>query len=120
MTQMELLRRTKTYALRIIRLVRALPRDDVAGVLGRQLLRSGTSGGANHRAACRATSAADFVHTLKIVEEEGDEALYGMELLVESGLVPARRLESLMQEGDEIAAIIVASLKTLHAACANS
>jgi len=92
MTQMELLRRTKTYALRIIRLVRALPRDDVAGVLGRQLLRSGTSGGANHRAACRAKSAADFVHTLKIVEEEGDE----------------------------IAAIIVASLKTLHAACANS
>jgi four helix bundle protein len=116
MTKQELLQRTKTYALRMIKAVRALPKDDVAKVLGRQLLRSGTSVGANYRAACRAKSSADFLNKLKIVEEECDESPYWMELLVESEILPLRRLESLMGEGDEILALIVAAIKSTRAA----
>ena len=86
--------------------------DRVANVLGSQLLRSGTSVGANYRAACRAKSTADFVNKLKIVEEEGDESLFWMELLVESGITPEQKLGALMKEGDEIVSIVVAALKT--------
>jgi len=113
MTKTEMLQRTKAFALRVIKAVRALPeKDDVAGVLGRQLLRSGTSVGANYRAVCRAKSTADFINKLKIVEEECDESLYWMELLVESGSMVASRLEALMQEADELLAITVAALRT--------
>jgi four helix bundle protein len=113
MTKTEMLQRTKSFALRVIKAVRALPeKDDVAGVLGRQLLRSGTSVGANYRAVCRAKSTADFINKLKIVEEECDESLYWMELLVESGSMVASRLEALMQETDELLAITVAALRT--------
>jgi four helix bundle protein len=115
MTKQELLQRTKAYALRVIKAVRALPRDDVSEILGRQLLRSGTSVGANYRAACRAKSSADFLNRLKIVEEECDESLYWMELLVESGSLPLRRLEALMHEGDEILSIIVSAIKSTRA-----
>ena len=108
----ELRLRTKKMALRIIKAVQSLPRDLVADVLGRQLLRSGTSVGANYRAVCRAKSKADFVSKLKIVEEECDEALYWMELLIEAGLVKASRLQSLMKEANEILAIVVSSTKT--------
>src|SRR5688572_19639592 len=99
MTKEELLQRTKTYALRVIKAVQALPRDEVAQILGRQLLRSGTSVGANYRAACRAKSTPDFINKLKIVEEECDESLYWMELLVESESMSLGRMESLMREG---------------------
>ena len=120
MIKQELLLRTKSYALRVIKAVQALPRDDVARVLGKQLLRAGTSVGANYRAACRARSTADFVGKLKIVEEEGDESLYWMELLVESSIMPQRRLAALMREGDEIVSIVVAAIKTTRtAACTN-
>ncbi|MFI5356387.1 MAG: four helix bundle protein [Opitutales bacterium] len=112
MTKNELLQRTKIYALRVIRAVQALPGDQVAGILGRQLIRAGTSVGANYRAACRAKSPADFVNKLKIVEEECDESLYWMELLVESGLLPARRLSALMREGNELLSNTVAALRT--------
>lgn len=112
MTKVEMLQRTKTYALRVIKAVRALPRDDTATILGRQLLRSGTSVGANYRAACRARSTADFISKLKIVEEEADESLYWMELLVESGVMANRRLAALMQETNEVLAIIVSAIKT--------
>jgi four helix bundle protein len=113
MTKTEMLQRTKAFALRVIKAVRTLPeKDDVAGVLGRQLLRSGTSVGANYRAVCRAKSTADFINKLKIVEEECDESLYWMELLVESGSMVASRLEALMQEADELLAITVAALRT--------
>jgi len=99
-------------ALRIVKLVQALPKNPVADVLGRQLLRSGTSVGANYRSACRAKSRADFVSKLKIVEEEGDEALYWMELLIEADLIKPSRLQSLMAETDEILSIIVSAAKT--------
>jgi four helix bundle protein len=116
MNKQELLKRTKTYALRVIKTVQALPRDDISAVLGRQLLRAGTSIGANYRAACRAKSTADFVNKLKIVEEECDESLYWMELLIESGLIQLRRLELLMKESDELLSIFVSAIRTTRAA----
>jgi len=98
--------------LRVIRLCQSLPNDRTANVITRQLIRCGTSVGANYRAACRARSQADFVAKLKIVEEECDEAAYWMELLVESELVPAHLLQGLRQEADELLAITVSSIKT--------
>jgi four helix bundle protein len=106
--------RTKQLALRVIKLVEALPRGTTASVIGRQVLRSATSVGANYRAACRARSAADMIAKLKIVEEEADETLYWLELLVDGEIIPAARLEPLMKETDEILAMTVASIKTLR------
>jgi four helix bundle protein len=116
MTRDEMKARTKTYANRIVKLCEALPERWVARTLGRQLLRSGTSVGANYRAVCRAKSTADFLNKLRIVEEECDESLFWMELLVENNFVKARRLAGLMKEGDELLAIVVASAKTTRAA----
>lgn len=104
--------RTKAFGLRVIRLVEALPRGQTAAVMGRQLLRSGTSVGANYRAASRAKSKADFIAKMGIVEEECDESLYWMEMLVEAGLVDSERLAELMKEGDEILSMVVASIRT--------
>jgi len=112
MDKEELKNRTKQFALRVVRLVEALPRGRTADVLGRQLLRSGTSVGANYRAACRAKSTADFISKMGTVEEESDESLFWMELLVEAEIVKAERLEALMKEGDELLAITVASINT--------
>ncbi len=112
MTQEEMKARTKQFALRVIRLVQSLPQNLVAEVLGKQLLRSGTSVGANYRAACRAKSTADFVHKLSIVEEETDESIYWIELLVESEIIKKHLVENLMDEADEILSIVVSSIKT--------
>jgi len=106
--------RTKRLALRVIRMVEALPRSTTASVIGRQVLRSATSVGANYRAVCRARSTADMIAKLKIVEEEADETLYWLELLVESEIMPGARLEPLMAETDEIVAMTVASIRTLR------
>ena len=108
----DLRQRTKEFALRIIKLVEALPRGRTADVIGRQLLRSGTSVGANYRSACRARSSADFISKMGIVEEEADESLFWMELLVEAELMGEQRVQDLMKEGDEILAITVSSIKT--------
>ena len=108
----ELRRRTRALALRVIRLVESLPRGRTADVIGRQLLRSGTSVGANYRAACRAKSTRDFAAKMGVVEEEADEVLYWLELLLDSQLVKGERLTSLMAEADELLAIVVASIKT--------
>jgi four helix bundle protein len=105
-------RRTKTFAVRIIRLVDALPSTRSANQLGGQLLRAGTSVGANYRAACRARSRADFISKMGIVEEECDESLYWMELLVESGKVKTSKLANLMAEAREILAMVVSSINT--------
>ena len=106
--------RTKRLALRVIRLVEALPEQLTATVIGKQVLRSATSVGANYRAACRGRSTADVIAKLSIVEEEADESLYWMELLIDSGLVPANKLANLMSETNEIVAMTVASIKTLR------
>ena len=112
MTRDEMKFRTKAYANRIVKLCSALPSNWVAQTLGKQRLRSGTSAGANYRAACRAKSNADFVNKLRIVEEECDESLFWMELLVDNNLVKPPLLRDLMKEADEILAIVVASAKT--------
>src|SRR5437879_3772664 len=98
----EFKKRTKSYALRVIKVVDSLPRERSANVMANQLIRSGTSVGANYRAVCRAKSKADFISKLGTVEEECDESLYWMELLVESGKVKPPRLGPLMREGEEI------------------
>jgi four helix bundle protein len=115
MAEEDLQHRTKSYALRVIRLVESLPPTRTADVIGKQLLRAGTAVGANYRAARRSRSPADFIAKLGIVEEEADECLYWMELLIDSGLVPATRLESLRDEGNQILAIIIASIRTARA-----
>jgi four helix bundle protein len=89
MTREEMKSRTKTYANRIVKLCSALPNNWVARTLGKQLLRSGTSVGANYRAVCRAKSGSDFINKFRIVEEECDESLFCMELLVDNNLVKA-------------------------------
>jgi len=87
MTPQELKDRTREFALRVVRATQSLPKGRVAWVLGDQLLRSGTSVGANYRAACRARSKAEFLAKLGVVEEEADESLYWMKLLVAAGIV---------------------------------
>jgi four helix bundle protein len=105
--------RTKKLAINVIGFVEKLPKSRTADVLGKQLLRSGTSVGANYRAACRGRSTADIIAKLGIVEEEADETLYWMELLVESGMVSQADVQSIMSEANEILAMTVASIKTL-------
>ena len=114
MTEKQFKQRTKQFAVRIIRLVESLPKNRTASVIGRQLLRSSTSVGANYRAACRGKSVADTLHKLAIVEEETDESLYWMELLIETDLMPKDRMRSLMNEGNEILSMIVTSIRTLR------
>jgi len=106
--------RTRRLALQIIELVESLPRSRAADVIGRQLLRSGTSVGANYRAACRGKSKADVISKLAIVEEEADETIYWLELLIESKIVEPSRVNLLLKETNEIIAMIVASIKTLR------
>jgi four helix bundle protein len=112
MNSEELKLRTKKFALRVIRAVESLPSGKTADVIGKQLIRSGTSVAANYRASCRAKSPADFIAKMGIVEEEGDESIFWMELLVESGLVRKELLEDLMDEADQLVAIIVSSINT--------
>ena len=106
--------RTKQLGLRVIRLVHALPKNPTGEVIGKQLLRSAISVGANYRAACRGRSRADIIAKLGLVEEELDETLYWMELMVESGMIFQAKLKDLMPEANEILAMTVASIKTLR------
>ncbi|MCI0638493.1 MAG: four helix bundle protein [Gemmataceae bacterium] len=108
----EFKKRTKQFALRVIRLVNSLPNRQTSRVIGGQLLRSGTSVGANYRAACRARSPAEFCAKMGTVEEEADESAYWMELLIEAGLVKEQLLKNLWQEANEIVAMVVASIVT--------
>ena len=110
----EFKKRTKSLSLRIIHVVEALPRTYTGEVIGKQLLRSGTSIGANYRAACRAKSPRDMIAKLKNVEEEADESIYWMELLIEANLMTLSRLQDLMNETDQILAMTVTSIKTLR------
>ena len=106
--------RTKKLALGVIQLVETLPQNRTANVIGKQLLRSATSIGANYRAACRGRSSADVIAKLGIVEEEADESVYWMELLSESKVVLQSHVAELLKETDEIIAMTVASIKTLR------
>jgi len=115
MTKEQFKDRTKRLALNVISLVEELPRNRTCDVLGRQLLRSGTSVGANYRAACRARSAVEMAAKLGIVEEEADESQYWLELLVDSGQVGFEKVEALNSELDEILAMTVTSIRTVRA-----
>ncbi len=112
MSYENLKRRTKKFGLDVIRLVEKLPKDEVGRILGRQLLRSGTSVGANYRAACRAKSPADFVSKLGNVEEEADESGYWLEMLVDAEKLGLRTAAPLIQEAGELTAIAVSSINT--------
>ena len=112
MNEKDLKKRTREFALRIIRLCEAIPRGRTTDTIAKQLIRCGTSVGANYRAAARAKSTADFIAKMSIVEEECDECLYWMELLVEAGIMEERLLRDLMDEADQLLAITVASIKT--------
>jgi four helix bundle protein len=101
--------RTKEFALRIVRLYKTLPNGTAAQFLGKQLLRCGTSVGANYRAACRSRSRAEFVSRLAVVSEEADESMYWMELLVDGGIIKAAKLEPLQNEAKELTAIFTAT-----------
>ena len=114
MDEREFKERTRKLALRVIKLVEALPKTKTADVVGKQILRSGTSVGANYRAACRGKSVADVLHKLAIVEEEADESIYWLELIEGAKLMPEKRLTELKKEFNEIVAMTVASIKTLR------
>jgi four helix bundle protein len=104
--------RTKAFAIRIVRLFRALPSRRDAQVIGTQLLRSGTSVAANYRAACRSRSRAEFISRLGVVVEEADESLFWLELLGETGIIAQGRLRELLKEANELTAIFTATRQT--------
>ena len=112
MNETELKQRTKAFALRVMKMVGALPNDSVGRAIGGQLVRSGTSVGANYRAACRGRSKAEFIAKLGIVIEEADESSYWMELIIEGELLPTDKVELLLDEANQITAIMVASRKS--------
>ncbi|MBA2493393.1 MAG: four helix bundle protein [Acidobacteria bacterium] len=109
MTEKELLQRTKTFALRVIKLVNALPNTSAGRAIGNQLIRSGTSVASNYRAACRGRSKAEFIAKLGTVEEEADESCLWLELIIESGLMEEKSVASLLQEASELTAIFAKS-----------
>jgi four helix bundle protein len=104
--------RTKAFALRIIRLFRSLPYRTDTQVLGKQLLRCGTSVAANYRAACRVRSKAEFVARIAIVAKEADESVLWLELLIESGIIKTELTVALLKEAKELAAILTSSRET--------
>jgi four helix bundle protein len=104
-TEKDLKERTKKFALRIIKLVSSLPRTREADVIGGQVLKSGTSVGANYREATRARSKAEFRSKIGIVEQEADETLYWLELLEESEIISKSLMSNLIKESDELVAI---------------
>ena len=108
----ELKTRTKAFALRVLRLVEALPETKSGRIIANQIGRAGTSVGANYRAACRGRSKAEFIAKLGIVEEEVDECCYWLEIIEEAKNLPSRNIVSLKREAEELLAVTVASLIT--------
>ena len=112
MNESEMKERTKNFALRILKLADALPRTRSGNTIANQVVRSGSSVGANYRALCRAKSRADFIHKTSVVEEEADETAFWLELIITAKLLRATRIKPLLQEADELTAIAVATRKT--------
>ncbi|MEK7996656.1 MAG: four helix bundle protein [Planctomycetota bacterium] len=112
MTPDEMKKRTKQFGLRVIRLVESLPNTKTATTIGCQLLRCGTSVGANYRAACRGRSKAEFIAKLGTVEEEADESAYWLEMLVEAKIIKTNSVAGLHAEADELTAIMAKSRQT--------
>jgi four helix bundle protein len=120
MTEREMIARTKQFALRIMKLVGALPKSIQGRAIASQLMRSGTSVAANYRAACRSRSKAEFIAKLGTVEEEADETAFWLELIIEGSLLTAAQIQPLLIEASEIVAITAASKKTASATLAKS
>ena len=112
MNEIKMKNRAKQFALRVLKIADALPANRSGNAIANQIVRSGTSVAANYRALCRAKSRADFVNKTSIVEEEADESSFWLELIVDAGLLTAARVQPLLDEADEITAILVASRKT--------
>jgi four helix bundle protein len=104
--------RSKSFAIRIVQMFRSLPKTDEAKVIGRQVLRSGTSAAANYRAACRARSKPEFLSKISVVVEEIDETVFWLEMLIDVGIVSAKRMGNLLDEANELLAIFAASQHT--------
>ena len=104
--------RTKKFAVSIIRFIRTLPKNDEGYILGKQLLRSGTSVGANYRSACKGKSTADFINKITIVEEEADECCYWLELIIEAEIVSKGFVDPILKEANELTAIFTAAGRT--------
>ncbi len=113
--QEQLRDRTKAFAVRLVRMYRALPYRGDAQVLGKQLLRCGTAVAANYRAACRARSKAEWIAKIGIVVEEADETVFWLEMLQDCEIVPAKRLTELLAEAHELTALFTASRQTAKA-----
>ena len=112
MTESELIDRTKRFALRVMNVIRALPKNVEGRVIADQLMRSGTSVRANYRAACKARSQAEFISKLGTVEEEADETASWLELLIDGGVISQKRLQPLLLEARELVAIFAPSRNT--------
>ena len=112
MTSNELKRRTRAFAVAVIKFAQTLPKDPATLVIMRQLVKSGTSVGANYRSSCRAKSRADFVSKMTTAEEEADETQYWLEVLVEASIVNAEAVAVLHDEADQLVRILVASINT--------
>ena len=112
MTKEELKKRTKAFALLILKLVEELPATKAGNTIGNQIIRSGTSVGANYRSACRARSNADFLSKIAIVEEECDETLFWLELITESKILPEKQVANIITEANELTAIFTATGRT--------
>lgn len=108
----ELKLRSKKFALKIISMVQSLPKSDEARIIGKQVLRSGTSVASNYRACCRARSKAEFIAKMGIVVEEIDETVLWLEMLVDSGIEKPENIDLLLKEGNELLAIFAASYNT--------
>jgi four helix bundle protein len=104
--------RTKAFALRIIKVYEALPQSTSAQVIGKQFLRSGTSVGAHYREGSRARSKAEFISKLEVGLQELEETKYWLELLVEGGIVPEKKLVNLLEEAEQLTAMLAASVRT--------
>jgi len=108
----QLQKRTKDFAVRIVHLFRSLPNAQEAQVIGKQLLRCGTSVGANYRAACHSRSRAEFIAKIGVVSEEADESIFWIELISDLGILKKERLEEILKEARELTAIFAASRQT--------
>jgi four helix bundle protein len=111
----ELKSRTRQFAVRTVRLFRALPKTQEARHIGNQVLRSATSVAANYRAVCRSRTKAEFIAKMGIVVEETDETVFWLEFLIDTGVVQKDRLDGLLTEANELLAIFAASQRTAKA-----
>jgi len=110
----ELIKRTKEFGVRVIKLTETLPATKPGHIVADQILRAAFSVGANYRAACRAKSDKDFINKLKLVEEESDEVAHWIEMIIDSKMIEKTKVSPLLKEANELTSIFVASIKTMR------